>query len=86
VAFVAWTATLNSILTLENLIKRKVVVVVNRCIMCKCSCETVEHLVLHCLIAQELWSFAFTTFGVVGVMPRQVVDLLLSWRGAFDRH
>ena len=65
VAFFLWATALNSISTLDNLIKRKLAVI-NRCIMCKCSRETVEHLLLHCSIAQELWSFAFTAFGVYG--------------------
>jgi hypothetical protein len=52
VAFFVWTAALNSILTLDNLIKRKMVVV-NRCLMCKCSCETIEPLLLHCPVVQE---------------------------------
>lgn len=40
VAFIVWTATLSSILTMDNSIKCKMVV--NRCIMSKCSCETMS--------------------------------------------
>ena len=40
----------SNFLTLDNLIKRKGVVG-NRCIMCKYSCEIVDHLLLHCSIA-----------------------------------
>ena len=37
----------------------------------------------------SLWSVAFTAFGVIWVMPRQVIDLMFSWkgqRGAFGCH
>ena len=47
---------------MDNLIKWKMVVV-NRCIMCKFSCETIEHLLLHCPIASELWSFVHSFEG-----------------------
>lgn len=40
VAFIVWTATLSSILTVDNPIKWKMVV--NRCIMSKCSCKTMS--------------------------------------------
>ena len=52
---------MNYILTLDNLIKSKVVVL-NRCIMCKCSCEIVEHFPLHCPLAQELCSLHLQPF------------------------
>lgn len=50
---------------MDNLIKWKMVVV-NRCIMCKFSCETIEQLLLHCPIASELWSFVHSFQGKIG--------------------
>ena len=55
VAFVSWTATLGKILTIENL-QYKGVAIVDWCYMCKTSEESVNHLLLHCPIAYELWS------------------------------
>ena len=48
-----WKVALNFIPTFDNLIKRKMLVI-NRCMMCKCSCETGKHLLLHRPIAKEL--------------------------------
>jgi hypothetical protein len=40
-------------------------------------------LLLHCSVAQELWSLIFALFGIACVMPRGVVDLLSCWSGRF---
>jgi len=50
---------MNFILTLDNLIKKKVVVI-NSFQVCKCRCEIVEDQLLHSPIAQALWFSAFT--------------------------
>jgi hypothetical protein len=65
-------------LTLDNLRKRQVIVI-NRCDMCKSSDETVDHLLLHCEVASTLWDAIFSRFGVAWVMPKCVVDLLACW-------
>jgi hypothetical protein len=49
--------------------------------MCKSSGESVNHLLLHCYVAQELCTFIFNVFGVSWVMPRGVEDLLACWPG-----
>ena len=54
--------------------------------MCKGDGETVDHLLLHCPFAQELWDMAFALFGVQWMMARVVVDLLACWHGHFERH
>ena len=51
--------------------------------MCKSNGESVNHLLLHCSVAQELWSLIFALFGIAWVMPRGVVDLLSCWSGRF---
>jgi hypothetical protein len=56
-------ATLGKILTLDNLRKRGVVVVEWHC-MCKRSGESIDHLLLHCEMARDLWSALFTLFDV----------------------
>jgi hypothetical protein len=50
VAFFAWLAALGKILTLDNLRKRHVIVI-DRCCMCKMNGETVNYLLLHCEVA-----------------------------------
>jgi hypothetical protein len=47
----------------HNLRKRHVIVT-NRCCMCKRSEETVDHLLLHCEVAFVLWSAIFGRFGM----------------------
>ena len=37
---------------------------INCCCMCKCSVESVDHLLLHCPLANDIWAFVFSVFGV----------------------
>ena len=85
VAFFVWTTALGKCLTIDNLRKRKVCILV-WCYMCKCNSETVDHLCLHCPVALELWDMVFGLFGVCWVMPMSVVGLFACWQGRFGRH
>ena len=82
VAFFSWTAALGKILTTDNLWKRHVAVL-EWCFMCKRCGELVDHLLLHCSIAYELWSMVFCLFGIHWVMPYKVSELLASWQRKF---
>ena len=84
VAFFLWTTSLGKILTVDNLRKRNIILV-SWCCMCKKDGETIDHLFLHCSLAYDLWSFVFSLFGVHWVMPRKVLDLLSCWQGSFRR-
>ena len=44
------------------------------------------HLLLHSLVANELWNMVFDLFGVQWIMLQKVLDLLASWEGRFGRH
>jgi len=77
-AFFVWPATLGKILTLDNLKKRHVIMV-DRCCLCKRSGESVDHFLLHCDVASALWSTLFTRFGISWVMPRRVIDMFACW-------
>ena len=35
-----------------------------------------DHLLIHCNMAFELWSFIFRMFGIQWVLPKMVLDLL----------
>jgi hypothetical protein len=63
VAYFAWSAALGKILALDNLRKRHVILV-DRCCMCKGNGECVDHLLLHCDVAYVLWSALFTRFSL----------------------
>ena len=45
-----------------------------------------DHLLLHCPIAQQLWTMVFSLFVVQWVMPKSVMDMLACWQGWFGRH
>jgi hypothetical protein len=63
VAFFVWSAALGKILTLDNL-RKKNMVLVNRCGICKKEEESIDHLLLHCESAQFLWNAFFSRFGL----------------------
>jgi hypothetical protein len=77
-AFFAWSAALGKILTVDNLRKRHIIIV-NRCCLCKRDEEFVDHLLLHCDVAYALWTNIFNCFGMSWVMPIRVIDLFTCW-------
>jgi len=77
-AFFTWSAALGRILTLDNLRKRHIIIV-DRCCLCKRHGESVDHILLHCDVASALWNNIFSLFGISWVMPRSVLDLVACW-------
>jgi len=67
-AFFVWTAALGKISTHDNLRKMNFVVI-EWCCMRKKSGESIEHMLLHCEVVRDLWSYLLTLFGVEWVMP-----------------
>jgi hypothetical protein len=49
--------------------------------MCKHNGESIDHLVLHCEVAIEVWIMVLQLFGVTWVMPGTTKECLGSWRG-----
>lgn len=49
------------------------------CYMCKKSGESVDHLLLHCEVAGELWAGILSRTGLTWAMPKSVMDLLACW-------
>ena len=85
VAFFIWIAAHGQILTLDNLMLRGRPLA-NRCCLCCCNAESVDHLLLFCLIAHSLWMYMLWLFGIVWVMPSSVVDLLFCWYHWLGKH
>ncbi len=54
--------------------------------MCQSSGESIEHILLHCTVARDIWLFVFTLFGVPWVLPKMVVQMLSCWNERFHRH
>ena len=61
-------------MTIDNLRKHHLIII-DRCCLCKLSCESVDH-----LLARELWSMVFGLFGLDWVMPCQVLQLWAAWQ------
>ena len=85
VSFFVWTATWEKILTGDILWCRGFNFV-DWCIMCHCNGETVNHLLLHCEKAYQLWSLVFRSFGISWVLPRSVADTPFGWWNWFGKH
>ncbi|RVX07840.1 hypothetical protein CK203_021995 [Vitis vinifera] len=82
VAFFAWEAAWGKILTLDRLQKRGWQFP-NRCFLCGCEEESVNHILLHCIVVRALWDIVFALVGVQWVFPELVKEALFSWRGPF---
>ena len=63
VAFFAWEATWEKILTLDRLQMRGWQLP-NCCFLCGCEEENVNHILLYCTVVRALWEIAFALFGV----------------------
>ena len=85
VSFFVWTATREKILT-GDILRDRGFDFVDWCIMCRCNGKTMNHLLLHCENAYQLWSFVFRSFGISWVLPRSVADTLFGWWNWFGKH
>ena len=54
--------------------------------MCKHDGEFVNHLLLHCPIAYEMWSMPLGCLVFLGLCLLSVLGLLDCWQGRFGRH
>ena len=77
----AWEATWGKVLTLDQL-KRRGMILVNRCFMCREEEENIDHLLIHCKSAKMLWNLFLSIFGTSWVFPQTVIHTLLAWQGA----
>ncbi|RVW67016.1 hypothetical protein CK203_064869 [Vitis vinifera] len=80
VAFFAWEATWGKVLTLDRL-QRRGWQFPNCCFLCGCAEESVNHVLIHCIVARALWELVLGLVGVKWVFPESVKEVLFSWRG-----
>ena len=85
VSFFVWSIAWNRILKGENL-RLRGFDFVDWCIMCCCCGEMVDYLLLHCEKAYRLWSFVFTSFGILWVIPRTIPYLFFGWWNWLGKH
>lgn len=75
-----WLARDNKILTLENLALRRCNLMHSiTCVLCHTDVESADHLLIHCLVAYNIWNFFGQLLGLSRV-PRSLVDLWGDWR------
>uniref|UniRef100_A0A2N9IHU7 Reverse transcriptase domain-containing protein n=1 Tax=Fagus sylvatica TaxID=28930 RepID=A0A2N9IHU7_FAGSY len=79
IAFFSWTVALGNLLTIDNL-RQHNLIIIDWCCLCKQSGGSLDHLLLHCSLARELWSMVFGLFGVSWVMPCHVLHLWAGWQ------
>ncbi|OUZ99353.1 Reverse transcriptase zinc-binding domain [Macleaya cordata] len=53
----------------------------NRCEMCGCCEETVDHLLLHCSVANEVWNFFLGAFSLRWWSPSSPAAVIHAWSG-----
>ena len=84
-AFFLWTAALDHILTLDNLMLRGCPLA-NRCCMCCYSWECVDHLLIHCPVVYSLLVLMLQAFDIQWVLPSSVDRLLFCWSYWLRKH
>ncbi|RVX11715.1 putative ribonuclease H protein [Vitis vinifera] len=82
IIFFAWEATWGKVLTLDRL-QRRGWHLPNRCFLCGCEEETINHMLIHCTVAKGLWDIILALCGVQWVFPNSVKEVLSSWKGSF---
>uniref|UniRef100_A0A2N9EUJ9 Reverse transcriptase zinc-binding domain-containing protein n=1 Tax=Fagus sylvatica TaxID=28930 RepID=A0A2N9EUJ9_FAGSY len=85
VAFFVWSAAWGKILTCDNLMRRGYSLA-GWCCMCRKGWETGDHLLIHCVVATDLWSAVLRSFGVCWVFPNSIKDLVYGWFNSFGKH
>jgi hypothetical protein len=53
-AFFAWSVALGKELTVDNNLRKRNIIIVDRCCLCKRDRESVDHLLLHCDVVSTL--------------------------------
>ena len=66
-------------LTLDKL-KRRGIILANRCFLCEEEEETIDHLLIHCPRAKMIWELFLAIVGSSWVFPRTVHQTLLAWQ------
>ncbi|KAJ0954791.1 putative reverse transcriptase zinc-binding domain-containing protein [Helianthus annuus] len=76
VAFVAWRAVLQRLLTVDALIRRNVSVQNSVCRLCSEASESVDHIFISCHFSQTVWQVVSQWYRIPLIVPSQVMDIL----------
>lgn len=65
--------------TVDNLIRRGLIIIPNRCCLCLSAAESSSHLFLHCHWVMSMWNYFLSRLGVTWVQPESVYQVLECW-------
>lgn len=71
-----WKAEMGRFATSDALCKRKVLNETNWCPLCEGERESVEHILLSCYVASEIWQFISSWCGIPPIYAFEIRDLL----------
>ncbi|XP_026443725.1 uncharacterized protein LOC113343822 [Papaver somniferum] len=80
VQFFLWSAALNAIPTLDNLMRRGCQVQNQLCPMCQMHSEIVNHLFLHCAYASKVWNYFLKGYDVSWLQGETLIAQLEAWK------
>lgn len=72
-----WTACKGKILTMDNLQKHGFILT-NACLLCIKNGESINHIIIHCEYAREMWYFTFREVGLVWRFTENLTELIDS--------
>ncbi|CAN0914163.1 hypothetical protein LINGRAHAP2_LOCUS28402 [Linum grandiflorum] len=75
-----WMVYFKKIATIDNL-QRRGMQMVNRCVLCGCDLESVDHLFLHCKFTSAVWAMITSALSIYGPGPLDCTGLLMAWKG-----
>ena len=79
IAFFAWEAAWGKVLTLDRL-QRRGWQLPNRCFLCGCEEETINHILIHCTVVKVLWDIILGLCGVQWAFPEFVRRFYVAGR------
>lgn len=77
-AFLLWEVWWNRIPTINNLLRRGLVLP-SWCCLCRDDVESADHLFLHCPWSKPIWDYFIRSMGIYWVQPELMRELLLCW-------
>ncbi|CAN0838488.1 Putative ribonuclease H protein At1g65750 [Linum grandiflorum] len=75
-----WLAFHKKFATVDNL-QRRGLHLVNRCVLCYNSLESVDHLLLQCHFSKSVWAAVSSRLSIVGPFPGEIREFVLAWKG-----
>lgn len=79
VQFFIWTAVLERI-SMMDMLWRKGFALPSICLFCNKNSKSIRHIFLQCPCAAEVWCGVAKDFGVNFIAPKDLLDLLVSWK------